>query len=139
MVELKFDVVIVSAGTGGCSEGFFTGKGGLRVSIVGGSLKEIGVKVCGDAISKRHFDQIGIPYPPKGVLMGNVKGIMLYSPDLAVKLKTEESRVIGFYVDRYKFRQYLLKTAINTGVDVIDNILVKEPIIEKEKSYWCES
>ncbi|RLI49736.1 MAG: geranylgeranyl hydrogenase, partial [Candidatus Thorarchaeota archaeon] len=58
------DVIIVGAGSAGCVTARRCAEMGLRTLILEKKPRElIGKKVCGDEISKSHFDATGIDYP----------------------------------------------------------------------------
>ena len=60
----KFDVVIVGAGTGGCMTARTAAKAGLKVCLIDRKERAfIGEKICGDAVGKHHFDNLGLAYP----------------------------------------------------------------------------
>jgi len=126
----KYDVVIVGAGTAGCYNAYLLASKGFNVALVEVKDKEeIGNKVCGDAIGKHHFDNLGLSYPSGKELEGVFKGIIIYSPkeDRSILVRGE-----GFAINRYWFGQRLLKMALDKGVDLYDNHLALEPIIRDE-------
>jgi len=127
----KFDSIVVGAGTGGCIAAKTLASAGLNVCLVDRKEKEsIGKKVCGDAIGKHHFDNLGLAYPRGRELEGNIKGIKIYSPDLKTIFYLIGEGLTGFMINRYLFGQRLLKDAIDAGAVLLDSTHVSEPIIE---------
>ena len=126
----KYDVVIVGAGTAGCYNAYLLAKKGFSVALVEAKDRsDIGNKVCGDAIGKHHFDNLGLSYPSGKELEGVFKGIVIYSPreDKSILVKGE-----GFAINRYWFGQRLLKMALDRGVELFDNHIAVEPIVRGE-------
>ncbi len=128
---MKFDVVVVGAGTGGCMAAKSAAEAGLSVGLVDfKDAKSIGDKVCGDAIGKHHFDRIGLSYPSGCELERIIKGIKVYSPDLETVFRLVGEGLHGFIVNRHAFGQRLLEEAINVGVTLLDSTQALEPIVE---------
>ncbi|MFQ5950877.1 MAG: FAD-dependent oxidoreductase [Candidatus Geothermarchaeales archaeon] len=72
----EFDVVVVGAGTAGSSLAEYVAHRGFRVALVDRRAQgEIGDKVCGDAISHRHFEVTGFKPPEPGDTVNRVRGI----------------------------------------------------------------
>jgi flavin-dependent dehydrogenase len=68
----KYDLVVVGGGTGGAVVGKTTAELGYNVCILDQKIKtKIGDKICGEAVGKHHFDDIGI-LPPKGDELANI-------------------------------------------------------------------
>jgi len=125
-----YDVVIVGAGTGGCSTALFTAKNGLKVCILDVKKEEdIGRKVCGDAIGRHHFDNLSLPYPWDAII-NEVKGMKIYSPSRSTVFEIVGEGVSGFMLKRYEFGQILLKEALRRGVELYDSTRVLKPIID---------
>lgn len=127
----KFDILIVGAGTGGCIAAETAAKMGYKVCLIDQKpKKEIGDKVCGEAIGKHHFDNLGIA-PPKGEeLAGIVKGVNVISPDMTTIFRVAGEGLHGFMVNRLELGQRFLEEALNRGVELLDNTRVLKPIIE---------
>lgn len=125
---MKYDVIIVGAGSAGCTAGYFLSKGGLRVAIFDMKPRErIGEKVCGDAIGKHHFDEVGIP-PPSGDERECVfHGVAIYSPNEKYRIVVKG---IGYGVNRYLFGQRLLKMALDNGCELYAQHYALNPIVE---------
>ncbi len=126
----KFDVVVVGAGTGGTMAAREAARRGLKVLLIDRKPKEkIGDKVCGDAIGRHHFDNLGLSYPKGEELESVFEGIEIYSPDLETVFKVKGERLEGFGVNRHRFGQRLLREALDAGAELMDNTTVIEPIV----------
>lgn len=129
MSRRRFDVIVVGAGTAGSYASYLLSKRGLKVALLERKSKEkIGLKVCGDAIGKHHFDNLGLSYPSGDELEGIFRGVKICSPDESSSIIVEGE---GFAVNRHFFGQRLLKMALNSGVELYDNLHVIEPIIRE--------
>jgi len=127
----KFDTIVVGGGTAGSVAAKTLASAGLNVCLVDRKEKEsIGKKVCGDAIGKHHFDNLGLSYPEGEELERDVVGIKVYSPDLETVFRLVGEGLPGFMVNRYVFGQRLLKDALDVGVELLDSVHVSRPIIE---------
>ncbi len=127
-----YDVVVVGAGTGGCMTAKTAASAGLKVCLVDRKSKElIGQKVCGDALGKHHFDNLGLPYPAGQEKEGDISGINVFSPDLQTEFRIAGEGLTGFMINRYLFGQRLLKYALDAGAELFDSTHVLEPIVEK--------
>jgi len=126
----KFDVIVVGAGTGGCMAAKTLAASGLNVCLIDRKEeKAIGDKVCGDAIGKHHFDNLGLAYPKGEELERDMLGVKIYSPDLKTVFLESEG-LTGFIINRHNFGQRLLKDAIDSGVVLFDSTHVSESIIK---------
>jgi digeranylgeranylglycerophospholipid reductase len=127
----KFDVLVVGAGTGGCLAAKTVAEAGLSVCMIDRKPEQkIGEKVCGDAIGKHHFDNIGIAHPSGKELDQTMDGIKVYSPDMSTVVNVQGEGVHGYLINRLLFGQRLLKEAKNAGATLIDSTIVTEPIIK---------
>lgn len=127
----KFDVIVVGAGTGGSLTAKTLAKAGLEVCMIDRKPEqEIGDKVCGDAIGKHHFDNIGIAHPSGAELDQTIEGIKVYSPDMETEVNVQGEGVHGYLVNRLLFGQRLVKEAKEAGATLMDSTAVTEPIIE---------
>lgn len=126
----KFDVIVVGAGTAGCIAAKTAAKAGLSVCLIDyKDANSIGDKVCGDAIGKHHFDNLGLAYPKGDELERTIAGIEVYSPDTETVFKLSGEGLYGFIVNRHAFGQRLLKESIDAGAVLLDSTQVLEPII----------
>ena len=127
----KYDVIVVGAGTAGCMAAKALASRGFDVCLIDRKdEKSIGDKVCGDAVGKHHFDNLGLPYPSGEENEGEIKGIKIYSPDKESVFNVWGPGLTGFMINRHLFGQRLLKYAMDAGAVLRDNIHVSSPIIE---------
>jgi geranylgeranyl reductase family protein len=125
----RFDVVVVGAGTAGCMVAKTAADLGLDVCLVDVKKREkIGEKVCGDAIGKHHFDDLGLDKPRGGELERKTVGIRIYSPDMETSLFVRGEGLHGYMLNRRLFGQRLLKNAVDAGATLLDSTQVIEPI-----------
>lgn len=128
----KFDAIVVGAGTGGCMVAKTAAEAGLNVCLIDRKEREaIGEKVCGDAIGRHHFDNLGLALPTGKELERVVEGVKIYPPDVNLVYRVKGTGVYGFIINRRLFGQRLLKDALNAGATLLDSVQVLEPIIEK--------
>ncbi len=129
----KFDVIVAGAGTGGCLAAKTAAKAGLKVCMIDLKKREdIGKKICGDAIGRHHFNNLGLKEPTGNELERVMKGIRVYSPDKQTSYVVEGEKLYGYILNRPRFGQRLVKEAIDAGATLLDETHVLEPTIEKE-------
>jgi digeranylgeranylglycerophospholipid reductase len=127
----KFDVIVVGAGTGGCLAAKTVAEAGLSVCMIDCKAEQkIGDKVCGDAIGKHHFENLGIAHPSGKELDQTMEGIKVYSPDMETVVNVKGEGVHGYLINRLLFGQRLLKEAKDAGVTLRYSAIVTEPIIK---------
>ena len=79
---MKYDVIVVGAGTAGCLAAKTVAEAGLKVCLVERKRREeIGEKVCGDALGEHHLKTLGLEKPQGGELEKRIEGIKIFSPD----------------------------------------------------------
>jgi len=126
----RYDVIVVGAGTSGCMAAKTLASAGLNVCLIDRKEEQlIGDKVCGDAVGKHHFDNLGLAYPKGEELERDMLGVKIYSPDLKTAFLVGEG-LTGFIINRHLFGQRLLKDAIDSGAVLFDSTHVSEPIIK---------
>ena len=112
-----YDVVVVGAGVGGLYSSLVLASKGFKVALVESKPRgKIGDKTCGDAIGVHHFEHIGLQIPDN-VVDHRYRGVKIKSP-------SEEHEIIvpgeGVSVNRVGFGQWLLKNALDRGVELYD-------------------
>lgn len=128
----KFDVVVAGAGTGGCLAAKTAAKAGLKVCLIDIKKREdIGKKICGDAIGKHHFDNLGLKEPTADELERVMEGVRIYSPDKQTSYVVKGEKLYGYILNRHRFGQRLVKEAVDAGAVLYDATQVLEPIIEQ--------
>jgi geranylgeranyl reductase family protein len=116
--QKTFDVIVVGAGTGGSIASLFAAKKGLSVCLIDSKeKKEIGNKICGDAVGNDIFDYLQIKHPQDDELSCKIKGAKLYSPDLKKCIDLTDPKQTGYIVNRIEFGQRLLNEALDAGVE----------------------
>jgi digeranylgeranylglycerophospholipid reductase len=130
----RADVVIVGAGSAGCVTARRCAELRLRTLLLDRKPEgEVGQKVCGDEISKSHFDATGIDYPTGVEVSSGVDGADVYPPSLDNELKVRGWQDFdGWTVNRLQFGQRLLDEAKRAGAVFIPNSHVSEPIVEQD-------
>lgn len=128
----KFDVIVVGAGTAGCLTAKTVAEAGLTVCLVERKpVEEIGEKICGDAVGRHHFENLGLKHPENAELEKEIPGIRVYSPDLKTIFTVKGEGLHGYVINRRNFGQRLLKEAIDAGANLFESALCLEPTIEK--------
>jgi len=129
---LKFDIIVVGAGTAGCLAAKTTAEAGLKVCLV--ELKnreEIGEKICGDALGEHHFKNVGLEKPHGAEFDKRIEGIRIYSPSMETIFTIKHEDFVGYLLNRRFFGQWLLRKALDKGAVLLDSTQCLEPIIEK--------
>jgi len=128
----KYDVLVVGAGTAGCLAAKTIAKAGLKVCLVERKKsKEIGEKICGDALGEHHLKNIGLEKPQGNELERRIEGIKIYSPDLETVFTIRSEDYVGYMLNRRLFGQWLLKKALDEGAAILDSTQCQEPTIKK--------
>jgi geranylgeranyl reductase family protein len=131
-LKLKFDVIVVGAGTAGCLAAKTTAERGLRVCLVENKqIGEIGEKICGDALGEHHLKAVSLEKPQSGELEKRIEGIRIYSPNLETIFTIEHEDFVGYMLNRHAFGQWLLNKAIDSGATLFDSTKCLEPIIDR--------
>jgi len=129
----KFDIIVVGAGTAGCMTAKTVAKGGQKVCLIDRKKRdEIGEKVCGNAVGKHHFDELGLARPKGEELRSRVEGVKIYSPDLETVFTVKSEHVYGFILNRRIFGQRLLNDALDAGVALLDSTIATQPKVKKD-------
>jgi len=127
----KFDAIVVGAGTAGSLAAKTVAEAGFEVCLIDRKREEdVGDKVCGDAIGKHHFDDLGLDYPTGKELERKIVGAKLYSPDMKTVFDVKGEGLYGFIVNRLHFGQRLLKNAVDAGATLLESTQAVEPIIK---------
>jgi geranylgeranyl reductase family protein len=129
---LKFDAIVVGAGTAGCLTAKTVAESGLKVCLVERKRREeIGEKVCGDALGDHHLKTLGLEKPQGGELEKRIEGIRIYSPDLNTVFTVEHEDFVGYLLNRRLFGQWLLRKAVDAGAQLFESTQCMKPLIEK--------
>ncbi len=127
----RIDVAIVGAGSAGCVTARRCAELGLKTLLLDRRPRSIiGQKVCGDEISKSHFDATGIDYPEGDEISSVILGADVYPPSRTNELQVRGwSDFDGWTVDRFNFGQRLLKEAISAGAKFQPDTHVGGPMV----------
>jgi geranylgeranyl reductase family protein len=127
---MKFDVVVVGAGTAGCSAAKRALEADLKVCLVERKSREsIGEKICGDALGEHHLKALKLK-PPGEVLERKIEGVKIYSPDMETVFTVRHEDFSGYLLNRHLFGQWLLNSALDSGAILLDSTQCLEPIVE---------
>jgi flavin-dependent dehydrogenase len=94
------------------------------------SQREIGEKICGDALGAQHLKEVGLEKPQNGGLEKEFKGVKIYSPDLETVFTIKHEDFVGYGLNRRLFGQWLLKIALDEGAVILDSMQCLGPTIE---------
>ncbi len=129
---MKYDVIVVGAGTAGCLAAKTVADAGLKVCLVERKRREeIGEKVCGDALGEHHLKTLGLEKPQGGELEKRIEGIKIFSPDTDTVFTVEHEDFVGYLLNRRLFGQWLLRKAIGAGAELLDSTQCLRPLVEK--------
>jgi len=127
----QYDAVIVGAGSAGTLAAKTIAKAGLTTLMIDSKKRGlIGNKICGDAIGGHHLVKLGLKNPNNGAFEHKVKGLKIYSPDKESVFTFTRPDFMGYILNRHLFGQWLLKTALDSGADLLDSTMFMNPIIE---------
>ncbi|UCE16833.1 MAG: NAD(P)/FAD-dependent oxidoreductase [Candidatus Bathyarchaeota archaeon] len=127
----KSDVVVVGAGTAGCLAAKTVADAGLKVCLFDRKeRKNVGEKVCGDAVGKHHFDNLGLDYPSGDELERTILGAKIFSPNTESVFSIKGEGLNAFSVNRYLFGQRLLRNAIDAGSTFFESTQALEPAMK---------
>ena len=129
---MKFDVIVVGAGTAGCLAAKTTAEAGLKVCLIERKRREeIGEKICGDALGEHHLKELGLEKPQGDEFEKRIEGIKIHSPDLNTTFTIAHQDFVGYLLDRHLFGQWLLKKTLDSGATLYDSTQFLDPLIEK--------
>ena len=136
-ISKEYDMIIVGAGTAGCTCAIRAARKGLNVAIVERKeKKKIGDKVCGDLIGydlitwmKKTLD---LDYSRNKSINYIIDGVTTYSPNKKTQMSTTYRCAM---INRHRFGQNLLKDALKEGCRLYDATICVEPVIND--NYVC--
>jgi geranylgeranyl reductase family protein len=134
------DVLVVGAGSAGCVAARRCAEMGLKTLLLDKKPRsEVGQKVCGDEISKSHFEATGIEFPRDQEISSPIAGADVYPPSMSNELKVRGwTEFDGWTVNRLSFGQRLLSEAIDAGVVFRAENRVGSPILRKDSVVGIE-
>jgi len=129
---LRPDVCIVGSGTAGCVVARRCSEMGLKTLILERKPKaKIGEKVCGDEVSKSHFEATGINMPGPDEVSTTISGADIFPPSFDNELKVRGwDEFDGWTLVRKAFGQRLLREALHSGAKIKTRCHVSKPIIQ---------
>jgi geranylgeranyl reductase family protein len=131
-IQMKYDIIVVGAGTAGCLAAKTAAEAGLNVCLIERKRQEeVGEKVCGDALGEHHLKTLSLEKPQGGELDKRIEGIKIYSPDLNTVFTVEHEDFVGYLLNRRMFGQWLLRKAVDEGATLVDSTQCLEPLVEK--------
>ncbi|MBN2440701.1 MAG: NAD(P)/FAD-dependent oxidoreductase [Spirochaetales bacterium] len=123
-----FDLIVIGAGSGGCTVAREAAKGGISVVMIDKRKEdEIGGTSTYDMIPSYVFDKLGLPVPlpeETGVVL---KTLRVFSPSRRYSFETNFG---AYLVHRTKFGQRLLGYALESGATLHAETEFVEPVIE---------
>ncbi len=133
---MKYDIIVIGAGTAGAMTACRAAQQGLSIALIDRKLKQkIGNKTCGDALAKYHMDfvksKVGFDHPKGEELKQKITGLALYPPNKKSKIILHDQE--GYVVDRLLFGQRLLNLAIDSGTELFSDYVFKDLIIKENK------
>lgn len=123
-----YDVIVVGGNVAGASMARNLASKNIDTLIIERLTSEkIGSNTCGDGLDKQEFKRLGLELPEGDFVDGDIHTAMAYAPD---KVHTLGASGLLRAVNRYKFCQHLIKTAVDAGAEVSDGTHAVRPIIK---------
>ncbi|HEY9206595.1 MAG TPA: NAD(P)/FAD-dependent oxidoreductase [Candidatus Methanoperedens sp.] len=118
----EYDAIVVGGGPAGSTAAKIIAEAGFRVLIIerAGPGRN---KACAGGISIRAFEKLNLDY--KDFVEREIFGARICSPDNSI-IEHDYRRTVGITVYREKFDSYLLRSAMNTGCDVLTNAMARD-------------
>ncbi|MCC6045888.1 MAG: NAD(P)/FAD-dependent oxidoreductase [Ignisphaera sp.] len=137
MVNIKYDVIVVGGGVAGLYASYLLAKAGLKIATIEmKSEKNVGNKVCGDAIGAHHFIELDLEPPVQGFDKDHeYDGVTLISPDESNSIVVTGK---GYSLNRRNFGLRLYRMAVNQGAEMFLEHSFLKPIIEGSRVVGVE-
>lgn len=130
MSKDTYDLIVVGAGSGGCATAKVAAEQGLKVLLIDKRKKDdIGDKLTFDTIPVYAFEALGIPVPEGDELDMRMLKLKVFSPD---RKHSFEANLDGYLTHRRLLGQRLLKYALDAGVELLTEVEVTDPILERD-------
>ncbi|MEM4614739.1 MAG: FAD-dependent oxidoreductase, partial [Desulfurococcaceae archaeon] len=125
-----YDVVVVGAGVAGLYASLRLASMGWNVALVESKpTNAIGSKVCGDALGVHHLNELDLTVP-EAVIDHKYRGVKLYSPSKNYSIIVPGE---GVSLNRLKFGQWLLKQALDNGVELLDRHVAFDVVLKENR------
>lgn len=119
---MLMDAVIIGAGPAGATVGAQIASAGYNVLIVEKDYSPGKNKVCGGAVSKRHFADIKLP---EEVIEKEVHKLVFHFPDERLDIHNKYGYML---LDREKLDQFLALKAVKNGAELMTSTKVHDVI-----------
>lgn len=133
--EIKCDVLVVGAGPVGSMAAKWAKLSGAGSVLIIEKRQEIGSPVrCGEGISKRWLDSVGIKQDPKWISKV-IDGAQIFAPN-GVYITIDEKMAgneVGLVLERDQFDKALARDAIKAGADIMLKTAATSVIKEGDK------
>ncbi len=126
-MEKKYDVLVAGGGIAGSFVSYLLASKGFNVVMIEQKHEDDTMKVCGDAIGKHHFDEIGLEHPYGEELAGIFKGVKVIAPNERDEITVGGE---GYALNRPLFVKRLRKMSLDAGVSLLDKHAVLKPITD---------
>jgi len=116
--SLKFDLIVIGAGTAGSTAAKTAANAGLKVALLE-KRQEIGSPVrCAGGVSRSGLIKLITPDP--SFIAAEVKGTRVYAPDGFSIMMSEDQAFdeVGYILERNIFDRYLAIDAAQAGTEV---------------------
>jgi digeranylgeranylglycerophospholipid reductase len=119
---MLMDAVVIGAGPAGVTVGAQIASAGYNVLIIEKDCSPGKNKVCGGAVSKRHFADINLP---KQVIEKEVHKLVFHFPDERLDIHNKYGYLL---LDREKLDQFLALKAVKNGAELMTSTEVYDVI-----------
>lgn len=113
-MNLDFDVCVVGAGPVGSTVSYYLSLKGLSVALLDKKLK-VGYPLQCAGILSNHIE--GLNELPDEVILNTVDGAFLHSSNHILNIERDD---VAYIIDRVAYDQFLLKRAVDSGVELIN-------------------
>lgn len=124
----EVDTIVIGMNVAGANVSKELALLGINTLVVERFAQErIGEKTCGDGLEKHEFRRLNLEIPKGDFVIREITKGELVAPDLKSSIIAQAE---GLGINRYQFNQYLVKSALDVGVKILDNTLAISPIFK---------